>query len=322
MHVLLIPGMTLPEIDEATLRRVQEAAEADAQVTVATSRAEAMAAVATADVLLGFVDPELFGAAKRLRWVHTTASGADGFLFPSFLESEVVLTGEKGLVGGHLADHALALLLAVTRRIAKATQLGADAWEQRLEMRREAVELAGLTMGVVGFGGTGREVTKRAAACGMACRAVDRDAVSGTAEVPLVYSLNNLARLLQRSDVVTICCPLTAETRGMFNDETFGLMRPGAILINVTRGEIVDSAALLRALQEGRLAGAGLDVVAEEPLPAEHPLWQLDNVVLTPHIAGASQLRAGRNIERFCENLRRFRRGQPLIGQVDKAAGY
>ncbi len=108
----------------------------------------------------------------------------------------------------------------------------------------------------------------------------------------------------------------------MFNDETLGRMKPGAILINVTRGEIVDGDALVRALEAGHLGGAGLDVLPQEPLPPDHPLWRFDNVVMTPHTAGASQLRVGRNIERFCVNLRRFRRGQPLVGQIDKDLGY
>ena len=322
MHVLIATGMTLPSVGEAELQRIRSAAGDDAEVSVAASRGEALEAISTAEVLFGALDPTLFAAANSLRWVQATASGVDKYLFPEFKASDVVLTGEKGLVGGHLADHAFALLLALTRKLAEAVRLGPQSWEQRLELRPQEIELEGLTMGIVGFGGTGREVARRATAFGMHGRAVDRDAVPGTAELPLVQSLNNLPRLLAQSDVVTICCPLTPATRGLFNDETLALMKPTAILINVTRGEIVDGDALVRALREGRLAGAGLDVTPEEPLPADHPLWQFDNVVITPHIAGASQLRAGRNIERFCENLRRYRRGLPLIGLVDKDLGY
>jgi len=137
-----------------------------------------------------------------------------------------------------------------------------------------------------------------------------------------VWGRDRLAELLAASDVVAVCCPLTAETRQLFNDAAFAQMKRGALLVNVTRGEIIDGEALVRALQDGRCGGAALDVAPLEPLPADHPLWTFENVVMTPHTAGASQLRASRNLERFCENLRRVRVGEPLIGVVDKQLGY
>ncbi|PZC46199.1 MAG: Phosphoglycerate dehydrogenase [Chloroflexi bacterium] len=322
MHVLIITGLTLSEVPADHLARIESALEPHGVVTIATTREEALAAAPQADVILGFVDPELFALCERLRWVHAIASGVDAFMFPEFLASDVVLTGEKGLVGGHLADHAFALLLAITRRLAAAVRLGPAAWEQRAAFRREEIELEGATMGIVGFGGTGREVAKRAAAFGMRCRAVDREAVQGTPDAPLVNPMARLPQMLAQSDVVAICCPLTKETRNLFNDDAFAQMKPGAILINVTRGEIVDGDALARAIESGAIAGAGLDVAPQEPLPAEHPLWGLETVVMTPHTAGASQLRTGRNLDRFTENLRRFQRDRPLIGLVDKTLGY
>lgn len=322
MHILIVTGMTLPEISDADRARIAEAAGTDATVTVAHGAAEALEAAPAADVILGPVHPPLFAAAHRLRWVHAAASGVDGYLFPEFRESAVSLTGEKGLVGGHLADHAFALLLALTRRLAGAVRAGPRAWERRLDFRRQAIELEGLTMGIVGFGGTGRGVARRAAAFGMRCRAVDREQVAGSAEIAAVEGMEAFQELLEHAGVVTVCCPLTAETRGLFDDAAFAQMRPGALLINVTRGEIVDGDALLRALEGGRLGGAGLDVTPLEPLPADHPLWGFENVVMTPHTAGASQLRARRNLDRFCENLRRHRGGEPLLGLVDKEKGY
>ncbi len=322
MDVLITIGMTLPEVTAAQLERIQAAAGKDATITLATNREETLRAAPTADVLLGFLDEEMYAQMERLGWVHAIASGVDHYLFDDFKNSEALLTGEKGLVGGHLADHAFALLLALTRRLGAALRAGADSWQHRMEYRREEIELAGLTMGMVGFGGTGREVAKRAVAFGMQCRAVDREAVQGTAEVVSVKTMSGFERMLGLSDVVTVCCPLTSETHHLFNDETLAMMKPTALLINVTRGEIIDGDALVRALEKGTIAGAGLDVAPEEPLPAEHPLWSIANVVMTPHTAGASQLRAGRNIDRFCENLRRFRRGQPLVGVIDKELGY
>jgi phosphoglycerate dehydrogenase-like enzyme len=254
--------------------------------------------------------------------VHATASGIDGFMYPEFRDSDVLLTGEKGLVGGHLADHGFGLLLAITRRIAVAIRMGPAAWDVREEMRREELELEGLVMGVVGFGGTGRAMARRAVAFGMSCLAVDEIAVPAGDGVGEVWPTTRLTDLLAASDVVAICCPLTTATTRLFDDAVFAVMKTGSILVNVTRGEVVDAAALVRALESGRLGGAALDVTPIEPLPADHPLWRFDNVVITPHTAGASQHRSQRNLARFCDNVRRYRTGRELIGLVDKCAGY
>ena len=152
--------------------------------------------------------------------------------------------------------------------------------------------------------------------------ALDRDALDGGEHVEAVWPMQRFQELLGASDVVAVCCPLTPETHGLFGREAFAHMRRGAYIVNVTRGEIIDADALIEALDSGQLAGAGLDVVPIEPLPADHPLWSRDDVVMTPHAAGASQLRAPRNIERFCGNLRRLRAGEPLEGLIDKQAGY
>ncbi len=322
MKVLIVTGLTLPEVSDDDVARVAEAAGPDASVQVVGRVRDAVAAAADVDVILGVAPLPLFEAAPKLRWVHATASGVDGFLYPAFRDSEVVLTGEKGLVGGHLADHAFGLLLAITRRIAVAIRLGPDGWAHREAMRREELELEGLVMGIVGFGGTGRAVARRAVAFGMTCLAVDELAVPGGDGVDEVWPRERLAELLAVSDVVAVCCPLTPVTQGLFDDAAFAAMRPGAILLNVTRGEVVDGDALVRALASGHLGGAGLDVTPAEPLPADHPLWSYDTVVITPHTAGASQHRSRRNLDRFCDNLRRYREGAALVGIVDKHAGF
>jgi phosphoglycerate dehydrogenase-like enzyme len=325
MHVLVITGLTLPDVSEADLARIRDAAGPEGRVTLARSTGEAIEVAQSegdVEVVMGAITPALFRAAPRLRWVHAIASGVDAYLFPEMRESEVLLTGEKGLVGGHLADHAFALLLALTRGLAEAVRLGPRSWERRMEFRRSNVELSGLTMGIVGLGGTGREVARRAVAFGMRCRAVDLAALPPSEDVPLVETMDAFGALLAASDVVAVCCPLTEATRGLFDAAAFEQMKPTALLLNVTRGGIVDGDALVEALRSGTIAGAGLDVLPEEPLPPEHPLWTLPNAVMTPHTAGASQLRAGRNIERFCENLRRMRAGEALVGLVDKREGF
>jgi phosphoglycerate dehydrogenase-like enzyme len=320
VKILIIPGLTLPDVSSADLQRIRDAAPG-ADIVV-TSPRHAHEHAENAEVILGFVPPALFQAAPRLRWVHAIASGVDAFLYPEFANSPVLLTSEKGLVGEHLADHGFGLLLMVTRQLATALKLGPDAWNHRPEMRRLEVELTGLTMGIVGFGGTGRAMARRAVAFGMRCQAVDRDPVQGSAEVPLVGGLDDFPELLSSSDVVAVCVPLTRETQGMFDARAFALMKPSAILVNVTRGEVMDEQALIDALRQGRLGGAALDVAPREPLPADSALWQFANVVMTPHTAGASQYRAARNIDRFVTNLRRLRNGQTLEGIIDKSLGY
>jgi D-2-hydroxyacid dehydrogenase (NADP+) len=322
LNLLAITGLTLPEVPEADQRRIVEAAGPGATLRVVGRVRDAVPIAGDVDVIFGVCPEPLYRAAPRLRWVHASASGVDGFMYPAFRDGDVILTGEKGLVGGHLADHGFGLLLGLTRRIAAALRYGPDGWSHREELRRQEVELEGLTMGIVGFGGTGRAMAKRAAAFGMRCVAMDELAVAGSPEVATVGGPDALNDVLAASDVVAICCPLTDATRHLLDDAAFGRMRQGAIVVNVTRGEIVDGDALVRALTSGQLGGAALDVVPEEPLPPDHPLWSLDNVVMTPHTAGASQHRAPRNVARFCTNLHRFREGAELEGVVDKKLGY
>ena len=322
MKILIMTGLTLPSVTNEELAAISEAAGADAVVEVVGSVKAAMEHAADTDVVLGVMPERLLAASPELRWVHATASGVDMFMYPAFQRSDVILTGEKGLVGGHLADHGFGLLLALTRQIHTAIKAGTGAWEQREAMRAKEIELEGLTMGIVGYGGTGRAMARRAAGFGMHLLAMDELEVPGGDGIDDVWPSSRFEELLAASDVVAVCCPLTKATDKLFDDRSFAAMKPGAILCNVTRGEVVDGDALVRALRSGRLGGAALDVMAGEPLAADHPIWGFDNVAMTPHTAGASQYRAGRNVARFVENLRRFRSGGELLGVVDKEAGF
>lgn len=319
MKILIIPGLTLREVSEADLRRMREAG---AKEIVVSSPADAVRHVGDADVVLGHVSKEMLAAAGKLRWVHAISSGVDSFLYDEFKASDVMLTSEKGLVGEHLADHAFGLLLMLTRQLATALKHGPDGWNHRWDMRRREIELTGAAMGIVGFGGTGRAVARRAAAFGMEVRAIDRDPVAPSPEVDRVSGLADFDDLLETSDVVAICCPLTTETRGKFNADAFARMQPSAYLVNVTRGEVMVEEDLVEALESGGIAGAALDVAPREPLPPDSKLWSLPNVVMTPHTAGASQFRAPRNVDRFVGNIRRFLDGERLAGVIDKELGY
>ena len=321
MKILIIPGLTLPEISDQNLERIRQTAGGNAQIVV-TSQKEAALHAADAEVILGLVPKTLFHAAPNLRWVHAIASGVDMFLYPEFIESEVLLTSEKGLVGEHLADHAFGLLLMLTRQLASALKFGADSWNHRPEMRAKEIELSGATMGVFGFGGTGRAITRRATAFGMNCIALDRDQVPMSDEVSEIYMPDRFEEFLANSDVLSICCPLTNETRDLFDKSAFDAMKDSAFLVNVTRGEVMVEEALITALQTNKIRGAALDVAPREPLPEDSPLWSMPNVVMTPHTAGASQFRAQRNIDRFIRNLSQLVNNEPLEGVIDKTLGY
>ena len=322
MNILIIPSMSTPGLTVEEIARVEQAAGDDVKVMVAESEDEALKLAPEADVVFGFVSEELLAVAPNLRWVHAAASGVNRYLYPAFRDSDVQLTSAKGLVGNPLADHAFALLLALTRQVAAAIRMGPSSWDHRHELRQAETELDGQVMGIVGLGGTGRALARRAAGFGMRCVAVDRDEVPAGPEVDSVWRLDRFDELLEIADVVAICCPLTDETHQLIGERQLARMKPSAYLVNVTRGEIVDADALVAAIEGGEIAGAGLDVTPEEPLPAGHPLWRLDAVVMTPHAAGASRERSARGMDRFCENLVRFRNGEPLEGLIDKRAGY
>jgi phosphoglycerate dehydrogenase-like enzyme len=308
------------------LEDIVAAAPKESTVSVAGGVRAALEQAAESQIILGTMTPELFAVTTRLRWLHAISSGVDMFMFDDFIDSEVVLTGEKGLVGGHLADTGFGLLLSLTRQIHPAIAFGSSAWGHRTALRNKQIELDGRTMGIVGFGGTGRAMARRAVGFGMDVVAVDEfppdsrpDPIFG---VERVWPADDLDRLLGRSDVVAVCCPLSKKTTSLFDRTAFATMKPGSIIVNVTRGEVVDNEALVDVLRSGHLGGAALDVVAGEPLAADHPLYAIENVAMTPHTAGGSNQRARRNVDRFIRNLGAVQHGTEVEGVVDKQLGY
>ncbi len=320
MKILIIPGLTLPSVADEDIERIRIAG-GNAEVVVSALE-DAIKQVGDTDVVLGLLSKKMFLASNRLKWVHAIASGVDMFLYDEFVSSGVILTSEKGLVGEHLADHGFGLLLMLTRQLATALRLGPASWEHRPEMRSKEIELTGSTLGIFGFGGTGKAMARRAVGFGMRVIALDREEMEVSDGADEVVGPEGFESMLARSDVVSICCPLTPETRGKFDSSTFSAMKDKALLVNVTRGEVMVEEDLVVALREGVIAGAALDVAPREPLPENSELWTLENVVMSPHTAGASQFRASRNIDRFIRNLEHFRVGESLEGVIDKELGY
>jgi phosphoglycerate dehydrogenase-like enzyme len=311
----LVPALT-PEQNAQILA----AAGGDAVLVEARTPDRQREELPDADILFGRVPPEIFPCARRLRYYHCLGAGVDSILSPELIESDVILASEKGEVGIHLAEHAFALLLGLTRGLH--TALRDPDYRLREPIRKEQRELWEQTLGIVGFGGTGRAVARRALGFGMRVVAVDVEDVPPEPGVEGIWKPDRLHDLLAISDVVVIALPLTKATHHLFTRDLFRRMQRHAILINVTRGAIVYGDDLMAALEEGLIWGAGLDVTDPEPLPTGHPLWRHPRVIVTPHTAGGSPRRAGRAIATFCENLRRLADGRPLLGVVDKRKGY
>jgi phosphoglycerate dehydrogenase-like enzyme len=320
VKILYTPLMIVPSIDPAQRARILEAAGPGASFVETKDPKRQAEEIVDTDVVFGRVSNEVFLKARRLRYYQSIGAGVDAILTPDLVRSDVVLASEKGEVGIHLAEHAFALLLGLTRGLH--TALRDPDYGRREAIRLAQHELYELTMGVVGLGGTGREVATRALAFGMRVLAVDVEDVPTVPGIAALWKPNHMYDLLAESDVVVICLPLTKATHHLFSRDLFRQMKRSAILINVTRGAIVYGEDLVAALGEGLIWGAGLDVTDPEPLPPNHPLWTHPRVIVTPHTAGGSPRRAGRVIDTFCENLRRLRVGQPLVAIIDKEKGY
>lgn len=267
---------------------------------------------------------ELLQAAPNLRWVQSTSAGVERYLVVSELmeNDEVVLTNMRGVHGPTIADHAFGMLLLLTRDLRHYVQPAQSGTWGRGGSGATRIALADRTLLVVGLGGIGREVAKRGKGFGMRVWATRRSDVPPPAYVDRQGTPDELMDMLPDADVVVLCVPLTDDTRGMIGEEEFAAMKDGAYLINVARGKVVDTDALVRALEGGRLAGAGLDVTDPEPLPADHVLWTMPNVVITPHVSARSALTGEHWRALYTENLRRFGAGEPLLNVVDKQAGY
>jgi phosphoglycerate dehydrogenase-like enzyme len=290
------------------------------------TREEADVLLPEADVVLGFaVRPANFDRAQRLRWIHSTAASVTGVLFPELVASDVVVTNAKGLHADAMAEHALAMMLAFTRKLHRARDAQrAHEWAQAAmwESSPAIGSLAGATLGLVGLGAIGSGVAVRAKAMGMRVLAVRRRPAADPAPADEQWPVSRLREMLPRVDWLVIAAPHTPETERLIGREELALMKPGARLMNLGRGALVDEAALIEALRSGRLAGAALDVFEREPLPETSPLWDMPEVILTPHTSGLAPRLWERAMEQFVANLRRFIAGEPLENVVDKRAGY
>ena len=282
--------------------------------------------IVDAEIVISWsVRPEQITAAKKLRWIHSTAAAVHQLIFPELVNSEIVLTNGREVHGPVVAEHVIALIFALAKKIPDSVRLQAKhVWGQQMlwdELPRVR-EVAGATVGIVGLGSIGRPVVKSAKALGMRVIAVREHPEKGSEGADAVFGPAQIDEVFRQSDYIVLAAPVTASTKAIVNAERLALMKPDACLINVGRGPLVDEPALATALREKRIGGAALDVFPKEPLVAGSPLWDVPNLLITPHTAALTDKLWERQYTLFSENLRRYLKGEALLAVVDKRKGY
>lgn len=323
-----------PAVDDTRLARIREAA-GPMRVVNARDTATAETEIVDADAFFGKLTPELLSRAKKLRWVQSPTASLEHYLFPELVEHPCVLSNMRGLFSDVIADHVMGFVICFARNFHRYIRQQAQRkWEPfggeaertnfatgpgvMSEIDRNHRQLSDCTLGVIGVGNIGGEIARRAQAFGMSLVGIDAVHRTLPGVINDIWPVERLPDLLRASDFVVIAAPHTPETYKLFRLAQFEQMKRSAYLINIGRGVIVDLADLTCALETGLIAGAGLDVFETEPLPSDHALWEMENVIITPHVAGASPRIAERHTETLLENIRRFVAGQEPSTLVDK----
>lgn len=323
-----------PPLEEDRLLKIRDVA-GQVPVVNCTTKEQALNEIQDASGFIGKITPELLSNARVLTWVQSPTASLEHYIFPELVNHPCQLSNMRGIFYDVIADHVFSYILCVARNLhlylrqqqnSKWSPIGAEQQESTLfnaagtisEIDKRHLHLADCTIGVVGVGSIGAEVCRRAKAFGMNILGVDPIINSIPEALPVVWKLDRLPDLLQQSDFVVIAAPHTPETAKLFGQQQFQQMKNSAWLINIGRGVIVDLADLTSALQSKEIAGAALDVLEEEPLPKEHPLWQMQNVFITPHVAAASPQVSQRHLETLLENVRRHASGERPLNIVNK----
>lgn len=333
MRLVIYPGLADKRLE------LVRAAAPDIEIIDALDEASAIAAISEADAFFGKMTSGMLANASRLRWIQSPTASLEHYMFPALEVHPATLTNMRGIHSKPIAEQVMGYVLSFARNLhhyvrlqERATwgPLGGEAERASYTtgpgtvsaIDRATRDLAGASMGIIGLGEIGREVAHRAAAFEMTLRAVDAQPELDVPEVSEIVPPSMLNSVLERSDFVVVTLPHTPETVGLFDRERFGHMRHDGYFINVGRGAVVVLDDLVAALGAGTIAGAALDVFEIEPLPGDHPLWAMENVIITPHVAGYAPSVAERYLGLFIENLIRFGEGRPLLNQVDKSRWY
>jgi phosphoglycerate dehydrogenase-like enzyme len=291
------------------------------QMTVPASVEELNERLPEADVVFGALNPEMLAKARNLRWLQATEAGMDALLFPELVKSNVVVTNMARMFAPAISETAMGMLLSLTRGFVRYyfPQFQKRTWNSE----RNLVEVDGMTMGLVGMGGLGSAIAMRAHyGFNMRILATDAKPMAKPVFVDTLREPGWFMEMVPQVDVLVGAAPSTRETAGMFNERVFRAMKKTAYFLALSRGALVDEPALARALQEGWIAGAGVDVARQEPLPSSHPFWDCPNLIITCHTSGFSPQRRIRLMGLLAENVRRYSSGLPLMNVVDKVRGY
>ena len=292
------------------------------QVVVCRSPEEVSIEIEDADIMLCWrILPEIFAKARKLKWIQFGSAGIDHTLFPELLASNVVLTNLAGIHTSVVAEHVMACTLAFSRKLHLAFhQQSSHIWDRK-PFAEGCFDLPGKCMGIIGYGRIGREIGRLAKAFGMRVLGSRRTAEPAEYADEIVPP-EDIRKLITESDFLTLVLPLTDMTTALLGETELLQMKPGAYLINVARGQMVDCNALAKLLREGRLGGAALDVFAPEPLPEDSELWDAPNLIITPHTAGSHPGYSVKAFAIFSENLRRFEAGETMVNVFDRSRGY
>ncbi len=312
--------VTFP-LDETHLERIRNEG---VHVEKITDESKIEERIGDFDVLFAIrITPQILKKARNLRWIQSPFVGVDSLMIEEIKKSDIIVTSAKGIHSIQASDHVFALILFFSRKLNEIVEeKRKKIWKKRHPFPFDPLdELNGKTLGIVGLGSIGREVARKGKCFGMKVLGVKR--TPGEVDnVDRVYGIEGLDEVLKKSDFLVLCVPYTKETEKLIGERELRLMKSSAYLINIARGGVVDEEALIRALKEGWIRGAGLDVFSEEPLPPSSPLWEMENVIITPHVAGSTPYYWDRAVSIFVNNLRRFMRGEKLINVVDKEKGY
>jgi phosphoglycerate dehydrogenase-like enzyme len=278
------------------------------------------------DIFMGFsLRPEQLKVAKKLKWIHSTAAGVSQLTYPELRDSGILVTNPSGVFSVPMAEHTMGLMLALARNFPDCVRYQDRAqWGQQQiwDKSQHLTELNGQLLLIIGFGSIGHELARRARAFDMRVWGVSHSGQADTSVAERIVSARELHELLPHADYVVICAPETADTRHLIGQTQLARMKPGAHLINISRGTLVDEAALINALNSGHLAGAALDVTEVEPLAPESPLWHAPNLFITPHTSAISDRLWHRQTELLMDLLERWFDGRELFNQVDLKRGY
>ncbi len=321
-RIVLVSSQTRYDMDQQMLSELESAA-GEAELIIVSDPEQQREKINDADVLLGLCTQAHSGM-KRLRWVQHFSAGVESCTNKAvFFESDVLLTNMKGVYGPGIAEHVIAMMLSLSRGLHQfQRQQTKGKWNRNLAREYPMLELQGKTMLVVGLGGIGSEIAWRADALGMQVIATRNSSREKPEFVDYVGLADELFTLAKQADVIVNATPLTASTKGLFDSKFFDVLKPSAYFINIGRGKSVITEDLIAVLNDGKLAGAALDVVDPEPLPEDHVLWQMPNVIITPHISARSDLVMKRFWMFVRENLRRYVNGERMLNVVNIEKGY